>query len=127
MKKNKQVIRDRLDKLYSVIVRTRASGVCELCHKHVGFESLECHHMFGRGYSVRWLLNAGSGICIDCHQWCTDNPVKAREKYRQIRGEVWYNRTVILYRQTRSWKQWEMEELEAELATELQRLRNELR
>ena len=120
----KKTLRDKLDDMTREICFLKAPDMCELCKKD---KPLTHHHVYGRGGSVRYDKDCQSGICIDCHQWCTDNSVKAREKYRQIRGSVWYDRTVVLYRQTRSWKQWEMEELEVELTTELQQLRNELR
>lgn len=50
----------------------------------------------------------------ECHRWATDNSKEAKKKYRQIRGEVWWNKVYPLSNKTRQWKLWEMLELEKE-------------
>ena len=35
------------DKLFSLLVRHMAQGICEHCHKHKGVKKLQASHYFG--------------------------------------------------------------------------------
>ena len=120
----KKTLAQQLDDITREIVLLRANGVCELCGLR---KPIQDHHIWGRGGAVRWDLYCRSGVCANCHEWCTRNSGKAREKYRQIRGETWYRHTSRLYSKIWQWKEWEMKTLRKSLTFELQKLRNELR
>ena len=70
--------RDKLDAIFSTLVRERAGFHCEACGKYFPEgqrQGLHCSHFFGRRHkSVRWApLNAFSH-CYACHQRFGESP-----------------------------------------------------
>lgn len=70
---------DPNDTLYSKIVRTLAFGRCRRCHRHFGFNGLDCAHIFGRGHKLtRFLLEPKFNavpLCRECHTWFDSNKI----------------------------------------------------
>lgn len=57
-----------LDKLFSEVIRLRANGYCEYCHKYVKDEGINPAHFWGRSRkSVRWDEDNVHGLCTPCH------------------------------------------------------------
>lgn len=57
-----------LDKLFSEVIRLRAKGFCEHCHKWVKDEGISPSHYYGRTrHSVRWDEDNVQGLCNYCH------------------------------------------------------------
>jgi len=67
MKRKKKTVRQKriaqLDKLWVEKIKERDKGICQKCGK-VGTQA---HHIFGRGYSVRWDMDNGVYLCYTCH------------------------------------------------------------
>ena len=71
---------DKLDILFSKLIRERASWCCEFCHNHYppgNTRGLECAHIYGRARKgMRWHpLNAVS-LCTGHHMYFTANPLE---------------------------------------------------
>jgi len=63
-----------LDKLFSEVIRLRANGYCERCHKYVKNEGINASHFYGRvRHSTRWDEDNVQGICSPCHAGFHDN------------------------------------------------------
>ncbi|MDD5013805.1 MAG: hypothetical protein PHW73_01720 [Atribacterota bacterium] len=63
--KSKKYIKNKLDKLYSLIIRSK--GYCEVCGKTT---NLQAHHVIGRiVYALRWDLQNGCCLCASCHEF----------------------------------------------------------
>ena len=57
-----------LDKLFSEVIRLRANGYCEFCHKYVTYEGINPSHYYGRTHhSTRWYEDNVQGLCTPCH------------------------------------------------------------
>lgn len=68
---SKKTLTRKLDKLCSLIIRSR--GRCERCGS---VKSLQCCHIFSRTYrSLRWSLDNLLCLCAKCHFWCHLNPI----------------------------------------------------
>lgn len=64
-------------------------GKCALC----GQPGRDPHHIFGRGRTVRWLLENGVCLCRGCHRMVTDSicpeqwrVILASENYERLRA-----------------------------------------
>ena len=70
MKKiKKKTIKNRLDKLWSILVKK--NGVCEICGNT---EHLNSHHVIGRRcLNTRWDLKNGCSLCPGCHTFKNDS------------------------------------------------------
>ncbi len=63
---------DKLDVLFSQVIRGRAGGVCEYCGKP---KRLECSHFVGRRKrATRWDTDNACGLCFSCHQYLDEHP-----------------------------------------------------
>ena len=60
---DKKKIRNENDKLFSLIVKKRDNFTCQRCGK----PGDQVHHIFGRGYAVRWNLDNGVCLCFTDH------------------------------------------------------------
>ncbi len=69
---------ERMDKLFSRIIRLRALtrvGGCEYCLKPKTITRLQCSHFVGRtNYHTRWDLMNCSGLDGHCHMYLEHNP-----------------------------------------------------
>lgn len=125
------MIRDKFDKVFSDLVRTRAKWICENCGKN--FESnrggLHCSHFFGRrATTTRYVPDNAMAHCNYCHRILGENPQLHTEltikklgfdRYDKLR-KLWNNKEQIkkkeiktdeTYQQLKKW----LREAEGEL------------
>lgn len=87
-KVSKTTLRNKLDRLCSLIVRGR--GKCERCGER-NYEQLQCCHIFSRIYNAtRWLLDNLLCLCASCHFWAHKNPILFAEWVKKHLGEEKY-------------------------------------
>ena len=71
--------RDKLDTLFSLLVRERAEWMCEVCGRYFpedARQGLHCsHHFSRRKRSIRLSPLNASAHCFSCHQTLGENPV----------------------------------------------------
>jgi len=87
---------DKLDVLFSKIVRLRAGGYCEHCGQYKGFKGLQCSHFFGRRRkSVRYDIENAAGLCFSCHSYLGENPYVHTEWFKKRLGSERFERLSI--------------------------------
>jgi len=87
-KPSKSTLRNKLDRICSLIVRAR--GKCERCGEK-RYEQLQCCHIFSRIYNAtRWLLENLLCLCASCHFFFHKNPVLFGEWVIKYLGEEKY-------------------------------------
>jgi len=65
-KSEKTILRDRLDKKFSLLIRQRDKGVCQKCGK--ALPSAQCAHIFTRSINAtRWYMRNALTLCYYCH------------------------------------------------------------
>ncbi len=89
-KTERQVMRDRLDAIWSEAVRLRDrklyGPLCRICHKDpatVGYHIVPKK----RGDAIRWLLENGIGGCAPCNGGERWNPGLYRDKHISLLGK----------------------------------------
>ena len=79
---------DKLDILFSKVIRLRAKETCERCLKPTPFARLQCSHFHGRRKrSTRWNPDNAAALCFQCHQHLGENPLEHTEWFTQLIGE----------------------------------------
>ena len=116
MKTRKQLIKE-LDDLTRELVKQRDAkyGVCEICQLKPATDD---HHIFGRGYAIRWVLEARAYLCRGCHEEAKRNPKFIQGMFAGLRGLAWYNRMEQKANSVKKWTRVEMEEFKEELIEE---------
>ena len=70
--------RDKLDILFSKLVRERSGWTCDNCHKYFPEEdrqALHCSHFWTRSRrATRWHPNSAASHCVFCHKVFTEDP-----------------------------------------------------
>jgi len=85
-KPSKITLRNKLDKIVSEIVRSRAK--CQMCGRE---NNLQCCHIFSRTYNnTRWSLDNLLCLCASCHFFTHKNPVLFGDFVRTILGKEKY-------------------------------------
>lgn len=89
-KQSKTTVRNRLDKKWSLAVRSK--GACEVCGKSNEQGQLHPHHVVGRGdLKLRWDLRNGVCLCAGCHTFAKlsahNNPIWFMDWMEENRGE----------------------------------------
>jgi len=113
MKVSKKSLKNKLDKVCSLIIRSR--GVCAKC-KTENPDKLQTAHIFSRSnLSVRWDWDNLLCLCGGCHLfWAHKNPVEFTEFVKSYLGEEKYQnlreKAVII-------KKWTIPELQELLET----------
>lgn len=125
MSREISIVKARLDILYVKIVvaywSRRNHGLCELCRKQ---KAVEVHHIFGRGYSVRWIIGCGSHVCKVCHNKAKSEKWFILGMYAGIRGIEWYKRWSEKAKETKKWILPELIEKECEFNVMLRQWEN---
>ena len=76
---------DKLDVLFSKLIRLLAGGKCEYCEK--SFKRLECSHFHGRRKrSVRYDTDNACALCFSCHTYLGSNPYVHTEWFKKRLG-----------------------------------------
>ena len=106
--------RDKLDDVFSKLVRRLAGFRCERCGKQYEHNSagLHCSHHFGRRHrSVRWDLQNAAALCYPCHKWFGENPLDSAPWLTEYLG----GEEVVDQLRLKAWKvrKWTPEEKEA--------------
>jgi hypothetical protein len=110
----KTILRRKLDRLFSQIVRAR--GKCERCGRSRGIQ-LQTAHIFSRRLlGLRWDLNNAFVFCAACHFWAHANPLLFGEFVLNFRGkeeyEILKEKSSTIYKPTLSDLQTKLEVLE---------------
>lgn len=75
--------RDKMDIIFSKLVRERANWTCEVCGTHYPEgkrQGLECSHFFTRSKrSTRWHPKNAAAHCTKCHFHLGGNPIEFAE------------------------------------------------
>lgn len=78
---------DKLDILFSKIVRQKADNHCEYCGKYTPIKKLQCSHYHGRRKrSVRWDFDNACAVCFGCHLFLGENPYAHTEFFKKRLG-----------------------------------------
>jgi len=120
-KTERRKLRDKLDKLWAIIVRLQAGNKCE----RSGLTTyLNSHHVFSRSnLSVRWYLP--NGVCLNAgwHTLKTESahksPIEFIEWLKEKRGIEWYEDLRVRANTIRKWTITEMKELVEEFKKEV--------
>jgi len=71
--------RDKIDKLFSLMVRERDNWTCQRCGTHYpegSRQGIHCSHIFSRRHrSTRWDPLNAVAHCFSCHQYLGGNPI----------------------------------------------------
>lgn len=107
MSKSRRTITNKLDKLCSVI--TRSKGKCEKCG--TSNYQLQTHHVYGRANRrLRWDLRNLCCLCAGCHFWAESHPLDFTDWFRIVRrGDAEY----LQQENAKGVRKWTEEELEA--------------
>jgi len=119
----KKVSDDKLDGLFSSIIRILADGECEYCGKYVGYEKLDCAHFHSRHMkTVRWDFRNVAAICGPCHTYFHRHPNKITDWFRKRLGTEVEEQLDILAHMTIKEYPINREEIESNLKEKLKEL-----
>ena len=96
-----RIKRSSLDKLFSLIIRTRDGWRCQKCNKQYPERSggLHCAHAFSRRHlGIRWEEDAACALCFYDHQFLDSH---AEEKIAFFRARIGDKRYDELYARTK--------------------------
>lgn len=85
---------DKIDSLFSRVIRLRAKGQCQRCKKFKDFSLLQAAHCWGRRkQSVRYDLDNALGLCFTCHHLIdSEDPDAKRDLFVKYLGEEGYKK-----------------------------------
>ena len=91
-KKKAKLKTQKLDEIWSKIIKLEAKEKCEYCGST---SRLNSHHIFSRSnYSVRWSIENGVCLCVKHHLFGVMSahkaPIEFIEWLREKRGDKWY-------------------------------------
>ena len=87
---------NKVDILFSRLIRLRAKGLCEYCGGWVGYPKLAVSHYFGRrNGNTRFDEENCQALCFFCHMTLTENPHEYYEWMRKRLGEDAYNMLAV--------------------------------
>lgn len=119
-KPSKTTLRNKLDKLFSLVVRTR-DGKCLKCYRSNDV-TLQCAHIASRRFlSGRWNEHNAITLCAACHRWGHDNPTKFSEWIKEYYPSV-FEESLEVKGGTWKPKTQDYQELVEQLKTRLQSL-----
>ncbi len=85
---------DKIDKVFSRLVRCRANWTCEKCgtfYEEGNRQGLHCSHIYGRARkSTRWSDLNAVAHCMGCHRFLTANPIIFSEWAKDYLGDENY-------------------------------------
>ena len=87
---------NKLDRLFSEYIRTRAKGICEYCGQRKSFKSLQTSHFWGRrNKSVRWDTENAAALDFYCHNILGENPEIHRDWFKNRLGDKGYQALML--------------------------------
>ncbi len=119
---------DKLDKLWSILVKHKAGFKCEYCGSRE--KRLNSHHIYTRANrSTRWDLTNGVCLCVGHHTFSTKfsahgTPVEFTEWLYKEKGEVFMNDLRVKAHAIAKLKPFEKQELLDELNEILNKYEN---
>ena len=78
-----RIKRDKLDILFSKLVKLRAEGICEYCGR-LGNQTSHFHSR--RKRATRWDLDNSIWACFSCHMHLQENPYQHTEFFKKRLG-----------------------------------------
>lgn len=95
----------RLDNLFSEYIRKRAMqrvGGCERCHSQkTSYKDLQTMHFHSRKkHTVRWDERDAAGGCGGCHLYLDSHPQEKIDFFRNLLGELEYDKLYIIANMT---------------------------
>lgn len=82
---------DKVDKLFSKLIRLRDDGLCQRCGQHESEVKLDCSHFFSRRHqATRHDPDNACAHCFTCHQYLGGNPIIFSTWIRSYLGETRY-------------------------------------
>jgi hypothetical protein len=118
-KRRKPSIDNKLDKLWSLLVKHRAGFKCEYCGTRE--KMLNSHHIYSRSNrSTRWDLENGVCLCVGHHTFSTKfsahkTPTEFTEWLYEVKGEAFMNKLKVKAHAIAKLKPFEKEEMYEEL------------
>jgi hypothetical protein len=123
---SKHAFRAWLDVLAAFVVKERDKRTCQKCGKKMlpFDENCQWAHIKSRGENAwRWdILNAMT-LCGTCHQWAHANPAQFGVWLHEHRPGIYSYIYEGRLRPSRTWKQWDYEEIERGLLEKCQDLK----
>ncbi len=121
-----KVRRNKLDIIFSMLVRTRDKWTCQVCGKYFpegARQSLHCSHFHGRRkQSVRYEKLNAAAHCFSCHKYLEENPIEFQEWIYNYLGPIEYGRLNMFARRIVKRSKKDKEELYLDLKAELERV-----
>lgn len=117
---------NKLDKVFSQLIRTRDNWTCQFCGRYFPEgerRSLHCSHFHGRRkQSVRYDPLNAAAHCFSCHKYLSENPIEFARWIEGFLGAE--NVALLMTKANRPLKRTagEKEELYQDLKAELARL-----
>jgi hypothetical protein len=114
-----KTIDNKLDKLWSILVKHKAGFKCEYCGTRE--KMLNSHHIYSRSNrSTRWDLVNGVCLCVSHHTFGTKfsahkTPTEFTEWLYEVKGEAWMSDLRTKAHAIAKLKMFEKEELLEEL------------
>ena len=72
IKKDRDLLKEKCDTLWSLLVKIKVGYKCEKCGSKNGIQS---HHIFKRKHmATRFVIENGMCLCFVCHEWVEKNP-----------------------------------------------------
>ena len=112
------------DRLFSLLVRTRAGWNCEKCGKNFEADrhSLHCSHFRSRRYTgTRWFQGNAAAHCAGCHRYLGEHPHEFGDWIRSYLGDG-YEELLSLSNRKVKWTKADKAELRKQMREELKRM-----
>lgn len=115
--------RDKLDDVFSRLIRLRDGGTCQRCGAHESQKKIDCSHFWSRRHqATRYDPDNACAHCFTCHQYLGENPVEFATWIENYLGFGRYQMLTEKHRQIVKRTKREKEELYAHLKSELRKL-----
>lgn len=118
---------NKLDIVFSQLVRERANWTCERCGRYFPEYSrrgIHCSHFYGRrAKSVRWHPLNAAAHCAGCHKYLESNPIEFQEWIQNHLGSH-YNTLIDLKNNTLKLNDTQKNDMLIFFKKELDRMKN---
>lgn len=115
-----KIKRNKLDIVFSKLVRAIADHRCEACGRHEHEVKLECAHIIPRRYrATRWFLPNAVCLCHGCHRKFTEHPIAWVEWVQNHHGMLAYESLKRTAEKGAKFSKADLEDLYADLKEQL--------